>query len=113
VIGVMPHEFYFLPARDIESGCPFLSRLDANELLVARRAGGGPAEPGVTLERAKESIGGIESADDGEGFRGPHSVIVTPLREELAGKHKRRWLLLLCASGGAPADRVASIWQIC
>ena len=31
-------------------------------------------------------------------FRGPHSVIVTPLREEIAGKTQTALILLLCAS---------------
>jgi len=69
VIGVMPHEFYFLPARDIDIWMPasFPAWMRTNfswhdAQVVAR------LKPGVTLERAKESMA-AESADDGEGFQ--------------------------------------------
>ena len=99
VIGVMPREFYFMPARDIEiwmpASFPAWMRTafgwhDAN--IVAR------LKRDMTLERAKESMAALSLSVTAKDGRGPHSVIVTPLREELAGKTQTALIVLLCAS---------------
>jgi putative ABC transport system permease protein len=99
VIGVMPGEFYFMPARDIDiwmpASFPAWMRTNFswhNAQVVAR------LKPGVTLERAKESMAALSLQVTARDFRGPHSVIVTPLREELTGKTQTALVVLLCAS---------------
>lgn len=99
VIGVMPREFYFLPSRDIDiwmpASFPAWMRTSCcwhDAQVVAR------LKPGVTLERAKMSMAALSRQVTAKDFRGPHSVIVTPLREELAGKTQTALILLLCAS---------------
>jgi putative ABC transport system permease protein len=99
VIGVMPREFYFLPARDIDIWMPasFPAWMRTNfswhdAQVVAR------LKPGVSLERAMESMAALSLQVTEKDSRGPHSVIVTPLREELAGKTQTALVVLLCAS---------------
>ena len=100
VIGVMPREFYFLPGRDVDVWLPAafpawmrtnLAWHDAH--IVAR------LKPGVTLEQARSSMRALSMRVTAKDFRGPHSVWVTPLREEMAGKTGTSLLLLLGASG--------------
>jgi putative ABC transport system permease protein len=55
-------------------------------------------KPGVTLERAKESMAALSLQVTAKDFRGPHSVIVAPLREDMAGKTQTALVVLLCAS---------------
>ncbi|MPZ21635.1 MAG: FtsX-like permease family protein [Luteitalea sp.] len=99
VIGVMPREFYFLPAPDIDIWVPasFPAWMRTNfswhdAQVVAQ------LKPGVTLERARESMEALSLQLTAKDFRGPHSVILTPLREEMAGKTQTALLVLLCAS---------------
>jgi putative ABC transport system permease protein len=99
VIGVMPREFYFLPARDIDMWMPasFPAWMRKNfswhnAQVVAR------LKPDVTLERAKASMAALSLQLTAEDFRGPHSVIVSPLREDLTGKTQTALVVLLCAS---------------
>jgi putative ABC transport system permease protein len=99
VIGVMPPDFYFMPARDVAIWMPAsfpawmrrnFSWHDAE--VVAR------LKPGVTLEHARESMVALSLQVTAKDFRGPHSVIVTPLRGELAGKTQTALVLLLSAA---------------
>jgi putative ABC transport system permease protein len=99
VIGVMPREFYFMPARDIDIWMPasFPAWMRRNfswhdAQVVAR------LKPGVTLEQAKESMAALSVRVTAKDFRGPHAVIVTPLREELTGKTQTALVVLLCAA---------------
>jgi predicted permease len=99
VIGVMLREFYFLPARDIDIWMPasFPAWMRANFTwhdadVVAR------LKAGVTLERAKEAMSALSLQVTAKDFRGPHSVIVSPLREDLTGKTQAALVVLLCAS---------------
>jgi putative ABC transport system permease protein len=99
VIGVMPREFYFMPARDIDLWMPasFPAWMRTNfswhdAQIVAR------LKPGMTLEHARESMAALSRQVTAKDFRGPHSVVVIPLREELAGKTQTSLILLLCAS---------------
>ena len=100
VIGVMPRHFYFMPSRDIDiwmpaSFPPWMRRNftwhDAQ--IVAR------IKPGVTLEQARQSMAALSLQVTAKDFRGPHPVIVEPLRDEMAGKTQTALTLLLTASG--------------
>jgi predicted permease len=100
VIGVMPREFYFLPGRDVDVWLPaaFPAWMRTNMAwhdahIVAR------LKPGVTVEQARSSMRALSMRVTAKDFRGPHSVWVTPLREEMAGKAGTSLLLLLGASG--------------
>jgi putative ABC transport system permease protein len=99
VIGVMPRDFYFMPSRDIgvwmpASFPPWLRRNftwhDAQ--IVAR------LKPGVTLEQARQSMAALSLQVTAKDFRGPHPVIVEPLRKEMAGKTQTALIVLLSAA---------------
>ncbi|HMJ62256.1 MAG TPA: ABC transporter permease, partial [Bryobacteraceae bacterium] len=99
VIGVMPRGFYFMPSRDVDiwmpaSFPPWLRRNftwhDAQ--IVAR------LKPGITLEHARRSMAALSLQVTAKDFRGPHPVIVNPLREEILGKTQTALIVLLCAS---------------
>jgi predicted permease len=99
VVGVMPRDFYFMPARDIDIWMP--ASLPAwmrksftwhDAQVVAR------LRPGVTLDLAQESMAAFSRQLTAKDFRGPHSVVVKPLREEMAGKTRAALVALLGAS---------------
>ena len=99
VIGVMPPGFYFMPSREIDIWMPasFPAWMRTNftwhdSQIVAR------LKPGVTLGQARQSMGALSLQVTAKDFRGPHSVFVNPLREEIAGKTQSALILLLCAS---------------
>jgi len=98
VIGVMPREFYFLPARDIDIWMP--AAFSAEHLrmfgwhdvqVVARLA------PGVTPEQARESMAALGLRVTAHLDR-PRAGVVAPLREELTGKTQTALIVLLSAS---------------
>ena len=99
VIGVMPPNFYFMPSREIDIWMPasFPQWMRRNftwhdAQIVAR------LKPGVTLEQARQAMTSLSLQVTAKDFRGPHPVIVTPLREEIAGKTQTALILLLSAS---------------
>ena len=99
VIGVMPKGFYFMPSRDIDiwmpASFPPWMRTNFgwhNSQIVAR------LKPGITLEHARQSMAALSLQVTAKDFRGPHSVVVNPLREEIAGKTQTALIVLLCAS---------------
>ena len=99
VIAVMPRDFYFMPSRDIDIWMPasFPAWMRSNfswhdAQIVAR------LKPGVTVERAKQSMAALSLQVTAKDFQGRHSVIVTRLREEIAGKTQTALILLMCAS---------------
>jgi predicted permease len=99
VIGVMPRGFYFMPSRDIDIWMPasFPAWMRKNFTwhdahIVAR------LKPGVTLEQARQSMAALSLQVTAKDFRGPHSVIVNSLREEIEGKTRTTLILLLSAS---------------
>ena len=99
VIGVMPREFYFMPARDIDvwmpASFPAWMRTNPawhNAQVVAR------LKPGVTLDHAQESMAALSRQVTAKDFRGPHSVAVKPLRAEMAGQTQAALIVLLWAS---------------
>jgi len=63
-----------------------------NSQIVAR------LKPGVTLEHASQSMAALSLQVTAKDFRGPHEVVVNPLREEIAGKTQAALIVLLCAS---------------
>ena len=99
VIGVMPHGFYFMPARDIDLWMPasFPAWMRRNfswhdSQIVAR------LKPGVTLQQAADSMAALSLQITAKDFRGPHSVVVTPLGDEVTGKTETALVVLLCAA---------------
>lgn len=99
VIGVMPREFYFMPAHDVDVWMPasFPAWVRTNftwhdALVVAR------LKAGMTLDRAQELMAALSLRVTEKDFRGPHTVVVKPLREEMAGKTQTALIVLLCAS---------------
>ncbi|HEV7499697.1 MAG TPA: ABC transporter permease, partial [Vicinamibacteria bacterium] len=99
VVGVMPREFYFMPARDIDIWMPASfpgwmrkSFTWHNAQVIAR------LKPGVALERAQESMAALSRQVTAKDFRGPHSVAVKPLRAEMAGRTQTALVVLLWAS---------------
>jgi putative ABC transport system permease protein len=99
IVGVMPRDFYFLPGPDIDvwmpsSFSPSIRRNFAwhDSQIVAR------LKPGVTLEQAGKSMDALSLQVTAKDFRGPHRVLVTRLREEIAGKTQTVLVLLLGAS---------------
>ena len=100
VIGVMPRNFYFMPSREIDmwmpaSFPPFMrTNLTWHDSEIVARL-----KPGVTIEHAQESMAALSLQVTAKNFRGPRSVIVAPLRAEMAGKTRTALILLLSASG--------------
>ena len=99
IVGVMPQDFYFMPSREIDIWMPasFPPRLRMNftwhdAQVVAR------LKPGVTLQQARDSMAALSLQVTAKDFRGPHRVIVMPLREEIAGRTRMALILLLSAS---------------
>ena len=99
VIGVMPRHFYFMPSREIDMWMPasFPAFMRTNftwhdAQIVAR------LKPGVTVEHARQSMVALSLQVTAKDFRGPHSVFVFPLREEIAGRTRTALILLLSAS---------------
>jgi hypothetical protein len=99
VIGVMPQRFYFVPSRDVDlrmpASFPAWMRTNFtwhNAQIVAR------LKPRVTLERARQSMGALSLQVTAKDFRGPHSVFVNALRDEVAGRTQTALILLLWAS---------------
>ena len=100
IVGVMPREFYFMPARDIEIWMPasFSANLLRNwgwhDLQCVARL-----KPGVTLDQAQLAMKALNlSVSEKNGLKPVRSAVVTPLREDLAGKTYASLIVLLCAS---------------
>ncbi len=99
VIGVMPREFYFLPARDIDLWIPvtFPARLRNafgwhDEQVVAR------LKTGVTREQAEQSMAALSLQLTAKAFPRPHRTFVTSLREDISGHTQTALVILLAAS---------------
>jgi len=99
VIGVMPREFYFLPARDIDLWMPasFPAEMRRNfgwhdEEVVAR------LKAGVTREQAERSMAALSLQVTAKDYPRPHRTIMTSLREDLTGKTQTALVILLAAS---------------
>src|SRR5687768_14496757 len=99
VIGVMPRNFYFMPTREIDvwrpaSYPPFMrTNLTWHSSQIVARL-----KPGVTVEHARQSMAALSLQVTAKAPRGPRSVFITPLREEIAGSTRIALILLLSAS---------------
>ncbi|MBI4663247.1 MAG: ABC transporter permease [Verrucomicrobia bacterium] len=99
VIGVMPREFYFMPARDIDVWVPtswsteHMTRWWWHDVHCVARL-----KPGVTLQQARESMAALNLRVSAEHVKPPRAAVVTPLREELAGKTQTSLIVLMGAS---------------
>jgi predicted permease len=99
VIGVMPREFYFMPARDIDVWIPtswsadHLTRFWWHDVHCVARL-----KPGVTVDQAKASMAALSLRVSAAHVDIPRAAVVVPLREELAGKTETSLIVLLCAS---------------
>jgi putative ABC transport system permease protein len=99
VIGVMPRNFYFMPSRDIDIWMPASFPPDLRRNFTWHTAQiVASLKPGVTLEQARQSMAALSLQVTAKDFRGPHSVTVIPLREEMAGKTQTALIVLLWAS---------------
>lgn len=99
VVGVLPREFYFMPSRDIDiwlpASFPVWMRTSIawhDGEVVAR------LKPGTTIEHARGAMAALSLQVTAKDFRGPHSVLLIPLREELAGKTRTALIALFSAS---------------
>jgi putative ABC transport system permease protein len=99
VIGVMPREFYFMPARDIDVWMPtsfspgLLKNWGGHDVHCVARL-----KPGVTLDQARDAMAALSLRITAQHLPRARSAAVTPLREELAGKTYTSLLVLLGAS---------------
>lgn len=99
VIGVVAPSYYFMPSRDIDIWLPasFPPSLRMNftwhsAQIVAR------LKPGVSLDHARQSMAALSLQVTAKDNRGPHSVTVIPLREEMAGQTRAALIVMLWAS---------------
>ena len=100
VVGVMPREFYFLPARDIDVWIPASfgpDMLNSWGWLDVECVG--RLKPGVTVAQASEAMAALSLRVSSARVKPPRSAVVTALREELAGKTYTSLLALLAATG--------------
>ncbi len=99
VVGVMPREFYFMPARDIDVWMPtsfppeMLRHWGWHDVHIVARL-----KPSVTIEQAGEEMAALSLRLSAENLMMPRSAAVTPLREELAGKTYTSLIVLLAAT---------------
>jgi putative ABC transport system permease protein len=100
VVGVMPSEFYFMPARDIDVWLPTsftpakLRNFGWHDVHTVARL-----KPAVTLRQAQDAMAALNlRLSAAVDIKPGRSAMVTPLREELAGKTAASLIALLCAS---------------
>jgi putative ABC transport system permease protein len=99
VIGVMPREFYFMPSRDVDVWMPtsfpagMLRNWGWHDVHCVARL-----KPGVTLQQARESMAALSLRVTAGHVKPPRSAVVTPLREDLAGKTHTSLIVLLSAT---------------
>ena len=99
VVGVMPREFYFMPARDIDVWMPtsftpqMLRHWGWHDLHIVARL-----KPGVTVDQARQEMAALSLRISAQNVPVPRSAAVMPLREELAGKTYTSLIVLLGAT---------------
>ena len=100
VVGVMPREFYFLPARDIDVWMPtsfspgVLTRdWGWHDVHTVARL-----KPGVSLQQASEAMAALSLRVSARHVPIPRAAVVTPLREEVVGKTATSLVVLLAAA---------------
>jgi len=115
VIGIMPREFYFMPARDVDIWMPtsfspaMLNNWGWHDVHCVARL-----KPGVSLNQAREAMARLSLRLSAQHVPLARSAVVTPLREELAGKTYMSLIVLLGAAGAVPCadarSRCARHW---
>jgi len=99
VVGVMPREFYFMPARDIDVWIPasfspeLMRQWSWHDVDCVARL-----KPGVTLQQARDSMAALSLRLSADHVKPARAAVVVPLREELAGKTQTALIVLLGAS---------------
>jgi putative ABC transport system permease protein len=99
IVGVMPREFYFMPARDIDVWMPtafsaeMLRRWWWHDVHTVARL-----KPGIGVRQADEAMAALNRRLSADHVKPPRSAVVTPLREELAGKTYTSVIVLLCGA---------------
>ena len=101
VVGVMPRDFYFMPARNVDVWMPtsfspgVLTKDWAwhDVQTVAR------LRPGVSLQHANEAMAALSLRVSERHVPIPRAAVVTPVREEVAGKTYTSLIVLLAATG--------------
>jgi predicted permease len=99
VIGVMPPGFYFMPARDIDVWMPtsfpprMLHHWSWHDVHCVARL-----KPGVSLAQANTAMAALSLRLSAGNVAIPRAAVVTPLREELAGKTYTSLVMLLGAA---------------
>lgn len=97
IIGVLPSDFYYLPLADTEVWLPasfppwMRTNFGWHDAQVVARL-----KPGISLAGASESMNALSLQLTAKS--GSHRVILTPLREEMAGKTKSALTALLAAA---------------
>ena len=100
VIGVMPPAFYFMPARDIDVWMPtafsaaMLRNWGWHDVQCVARL-----KPGVTLRQAQDAMAALSLRLSAEHVKPARSAVVSPLREDLAGKTSTSLIVLFSATG--------------
>ena len=99
IVGVMPREFFFLPARDIDVWMPasfspeLLKSWGWTDVVCVGRL-----KPGVTARQAGEAMAALNLRVTAERVKPPRSAVVSPVREDLVGKTSTSLILLLGAT---------------
>src|SRR5262245_60045528 len=99
IIGVMPREFSFMPARDIDLWIPVsfsaeeLTRFWWHDVHCVARL-----KPGVTLQRASASMAALSLQVSAGHVKPARAAVVVSLRDELAGNTRTSLIVLLSAS---------------
>jgi putative ABC transport system permease protein len=99
ILGVMPREFYFMPARDIDVWMPtsfsvgMLKNWGWHDVQCVARL-----KPGVTLRQAQDAMAALSLRLSAEHVQPARSAVVSPVREDLAGKTYTSLIVLLCAT---------------
>ena len=97
VIGVMPREFYFLPARDVDVWMPTSFPPQSTNWFwhdlhcVAR------LKNGVSVQQAHDAMAALNRHISAQHVPQERSAVVFPLRDELTGKTSTSLLVLLGA----------------
>ncbi len=100
VLGVMPPEFHFMPARDIDLWMPtsfsagMLSNWGWHDVHCVARL-----KPGITLDQAQEAMAALSLRLTEEHIPIARAAVVTPLRSELVGTMQTSLMVLLAAAG--------------
>jgi predicted permease len=99
VIGVMPRDFYFMPGRDIDIWTPtswsaeHMTRWWWHDVHCVARL-----KPGITVQQARDSMAALSVRLTTQHIKRPREAVVSPLREDLAGKTQTSLIVLLGAS---------------